>query len=72
MIDYDSIFSKHQSVFLYGKTKTGKRNPQQGWIRVRARATAPSLSPSGKVYLLTEKKILHWIHVITLPGSPVG
>lgn len=30
---------------LLGKTKTGKRNPQQGWIRVRV--TAPSLQDSS-------------------------
>ena len=33
MIDYDSIFSKHQSVFLYGKTKTGKTSSIINYVK---------------------------------------
>ena len=34
-------------VVFVGEKPSGKRNPQQGWIRVRVRVTAPSLQDSS-------------------------
>lgn len=33
MIDYDSIFSKYQSIYLYGKTKTGKTSSIINYVK---------------------------------------